>query len=104
MKMSDSSPSMTASGSCISGRFVLAVSMNVGIVSSQRACGDDDEMRRVEAAGPVDAQNAPTRSLENAQNAFPTAPTRFIKVIISDKTVTYVAGQICYLGRRPVNP
>lgn len=29
----------------------------------------------VEAAGPVEAQNASTRSLENAQNAFPTAST-----------------------------
>ena len=66
---------MTASGSCISGRFVLAVSMNVGIVSSQRACGGDDEMRRVEAAGPVDAQNAPTRSLEKrTERAFPQLP------------------------------
>ena len=30
----------------------------------------------VEAAGPVDAENAPTRSLENAQDAFSTAATR----------------------------
>lgn len=30
----------------------------------------------VEAAGPVDAKNAPPRSLENAENAFPTAATR----------------------------
>jgi transposase InsO family protein len=29
-----------------------------------------------EAAGPVDAQNAPTTSLENAKSAFSTAPTR----------------------------
>jgi transposase InsO family protein len=29
----------------------------------------------VDAAGPVDAKNAPTRSLENAQNAFPTVTT-----------------------------
>lgn len=79
--------------------------MNAGIASSRLASGGgDDEMRRVETAGPVDAQSAPTRSLENAPNAFPTAPTRFIDVIISDKTVTYVAGQTCYLGRRPVKP
>ena len=79
--------------------------MNAGIASNLRASGGGEgEMRRVEAAGPVDAQNAPTRSLENAQNAFPTAPTRFIDGIISHKTVTYVAGQTCYLGRRPVNP
>jgi len=32
-------------------------------------------LRPMDAAGPADAQNAPTRSLENAQNAFPTAPT-----------------------------
>jgi hypothetical protein len=78
--------------------------MNVGIGFNQRACGDDDEqMQRVEAAGPVDAQNAPTRSLENAQNAFSTATTRVLIVTLcSDKTVTYVAGQICYLGRRTI--
>ena len=79
--------------------------MNVGIGSNPPASGDDDERTEpVEPAGLVDAQNAPTRSLENAQNAFPTAPTRFIDVIISGTTVTYVAGQICYLGRRPVKP
>jgi len=32
-------------------------------------------LRPMDAAGPVDAKNAPTRSLENAKNAFPTAPT-----------------------------
>ena len=32
-------------------------------------------LRPVDAAGPVDAKSAPTRSLENAQNAFPTATT-----------------------------
>jgi hypothetical protein len=78
--------------------------MNVGIGSIQPASGVDDDMRRLEAAGPVDAKNAPTRSLENAQNAFPTAPTRIIAILISDKTVTEVAGQIRYLGRRPPNP
>jgi putative transposase len=36
----------------------------------------------VEAAGAVDAQNAPTRSLENAQNAFPTAPTAILDGVI----------------------
>lgn len=36
---------------------------------------------------------------------FIKAATRLLIVTsISDKTVTYVAGQICYLGRRPVNP
>ena len=56
----------------------------------------------MEADGPADAQNAPTRSLENAQNAFRTASTCVFLVIGSDKTVTHVAGQICYLGRRPL--
>ena len=80
--------------------------MSVAIASNQRAGGDDaTHLRRVEAAGPVDAQNAPTRSVENVQNAFSTATTRsFFVISFSDKTVTHVAGQICYLGRRPVNP
>ena len=78
--------------------------MNTGIASNPRACGDHDDARRMEAAGPVDAQNAPTRSLENAKNAFSTAPTRALIVVDSDNTVTYVAGQNCYLGRRPLNP
>ena len=63
-------------------------SMNVGTASNRRACGDDDDARRMEAAGPVDAKNAPTSSLENAQNAFPTAPTRIIHHHRKDKTVT----------------
>src|SRR6187200_2634468 len=52
------------------------------------------ENRRVEAAGPVDAQNAPTRSLENAQHAFSTAPTRINNVLpmSPDKSVTYLPG------------
>ena len=37
--------------------------------------GGNDDVERVEAAGVVDAQNGVHRSLENAQNAFPTAPT-----------------------------
>src|SRR5215203_6238749 len=53
-----------------------------------------DRRTRVEAAGAVDAQNAPTSSLENAQNAFSTAPTRLIKLLpmSSDECVTYVSG------------
>lgn len=49
---------------------------------------------RVDAAGPVDAQTAPTRSLENAQPAFSTAPTRVDTVLpmSSDKSVTHVSG------------
>jgi len=38
-------------------------------------------LRPMDAAGPVDAQNAPTRSLENAKNAFPTAPTGITNVL-----------------------
>ena len=54
----------------------------------------DDEIARVEAAGAVDAQNASTSSLENAQNAFSTAPTRLNTVLpmSSDEFVTYVSG------------
>ena len=77
--------------------------MNVGIASTPLACGDNDDARRMEAAGPVDAKNAPTRSLENATNAFSTAPTRATVTADSDNTVTYVAGQIRYLGRRPLS-
>jgi putative transposase len=85
-----------------SGRFGSDALTNVVTASIRSVCGNVDEARRVEAAGPVDAQNAPTRSLQNAKNAFRTAPTRFILVMESNKLVTYVAGQICYLGRRPV--
>ena len=78
--------------------------MNAPVELSRRADGGRSE-RRVEAAGAVDAQNASTLSLENAQSAFPTAPTRKVGGMIENKkTVTYVAGQICYLGRRPDNP
>ena len=49
-------------------------------------------------------QNASTNALENAQSAFPTAPTRVIVIRLIIKTVTYVPGQECYLGRRPLNP
>ena len=38
-------------------------------------------LRPMDAAGPVDAKNAPTRSLENAKNAFPTAPTGITNVL-----------------------
>ena len=69
-----------------------------------RPAGHRDETRRVEAAGIVDAKNASTNSLENAQTAFPTAPTRIILNMLRSTTVTYVPGQMCYLGRRPVNP
>jgi transposase InsO family protein len=51
---------------CILDRSGLGASMNDGTGLSPPACGGRDEQARVEAAGPVDAQNAPTRSLQNA--------------------------------------
>ena len=39
------------------------------------------KQKRLEAAGIVDAQNASTNALENAQNAFSTAPTRIVDVL-----------------------
>ena len=38
--------------------------------------GDSDESERMEAAGVMDAQSGAHNSLENAETAFPTAPTR----------------------------
>src|SRR5690348_17355104 len=44
----------------------------------------------VDAAGPVDAQNAPTSSLENAQNAFPTATTgHFLTSILASFRIVH---------------
>src|SRR5438874_3231381 len=91
---------MTVSGICISDPFVWDASMNIVIVSSPLASGGDDERRRVEAAGPVDAQNAPTRSLENAQNAFPTPPTR-IDVLKSLSNKCYLCRRTDLLPRSP---
>ena len=62
--------------------------------------GGTDEQPRVEAAGPVDAQNAPTRSLENAQDAFPTAPTR-IDVVRSISNKCYLCRRTDLLPRSP---
>lgn len=77
--------------------------MNAPVGLSPRDDGARAE-RRMEAAGAVDAQTASTHSLENATRAFPTAPTRKVfDMIENKKTVTHVAGQICYLGRRPDN-
>lgn len=42
---------------------------------------------RVEAAGAVDAQTASTHSLENAPNAFSTAPTRKVIDMIQIKNL-----------------
>jgi len=43
--------------------------------------GGSDNSERMEAAGVVDAESGAHNSLENAQTAFPTAPTR-INVIM----------------------
>src|SRR5215211_848488 len=94
---------MTANGISISPRFVWGASMN-GRAAFNPPRGDRDDAARVEAGGIVDAQNASTNSLENATRAFPTAPTRQVLDMIQiKKSVTHVAGQICYLGRRPDN-
>ena len=45
--------------------------------------GTTDEPKRMEAAGGVDAQNGVHTSLENAERAFPTAPTRSIGIMMS---------------------
>ncbi len=54
--------------------------------------GGSDEPERMEAAGIVDAKNGAHNALENAQNAFPTAPTRSIGIIMRKKN--------CYLCPR----
>ena len=41
-----------------------------------------EQQHAVEAAGGVDATSAPTTSLENAQNAFSTAPTAIIEATL----------------------
>jgi hypothetical protein len=59
----------------------------------------------MEAAGVVDAQSGAHNSLENAETAFPTAPTRSNVIYLEIKRrVTYVPGQECYPSRRPLNP
>lgn len=47
--------------------------------------GGSDEPERMEAAGDVDAETGAHNALENAQNAFPTAPTRSIGIIIEEE-------------------
>jgi hypothetical protein len=49
--------------------------------------GGRDDARRVEAAGVVDAQHASTNSLENAETAFPTSPTRKVVDMIQIKNL-----------------
>ena len=63
---------MMASGTCTLDRYGSAGSMNERGALNQRADDRGDVRQRVEAAGVVDAQTAPTNSLENAQTAFPT--------------------------------
>jgi len=75
---------MMANGICISALFGWAVSTSER-VRLNRSDDGSLERRRVEAAGIVDAENAPTNSLENAPIAFSTAPTRIIVIMVSSK-------------------
>jgi berberine-like enzyme len=57
----------------------------------------------VEAAGAVDAESASTAPWKTHTPRFPQAPTHPHADLCS-KTVTQVAGQNCYPGRRLLNP
>ena len=46
-----------------------------GPAEFNRPGGETDEPKRMEAAGVMDAQSGVHNALENAQTAFPTAPT-----------------------------
>jgi hypothetical protein len=48
-----------------------------------RPGGGSDDSERMEAAGVVDAESGAHNALENAQTAFPTAPTRRIGIMMS---------------------
>ncbi len=47
--------------------------------------GDTDEPTRMEASGAVDAESGVHNALENAETAFPTAPTRSIGIMMGKK-------------------
>ena len=72
-----------------------------GPAGFNRPGGATDEPERMEAAGGMDAQSGVHNALENAQTAFPTAPTRIIGIMAlvkllpmsPDRSVTYVAGR-----------
>ena len=46
-----------------------------------------DDAERLEAAGVVDAQSGAHNALENAQSAFPTAPTRINGIMVKLRKV-----------------
>ena len=52
-----------------------------------RPRGGSDERARVEAAGGMHATNACTTSLENAQPAFSTAPTRKVGDMVENRNL-----------------
>ena len=62
---------------------------------------DSDESERMEAAGVVDAESGAHNALENAQSAFPTAPTRSIGIIVSEANC-YLCCRTDLLPRSPV--
>jgi hypothetical protein len=59
-----------------------------------------DEPERMEAAGVVDAKSGAHNALENAQHAFPTAPTRTIGIIMR-KINCYLCPRTDLLPRSP---
>jgi hypothetical protein len=62
--------------------------------------GGSDDSERMEAAGVVDAQSGAHNALENAQSAFPTAPTR-INVIMVRSKKCYLCPRTDLLPRSP---
>ena len=62
--------------------------------------GDSDESERMEAAGVMDAQSGAHNTLENAQNAFPTAPTRITIIMLRSKKC-YLCPRTDLLPRSP---
>jgi hypothetical protein len=60
--------------------------MNARVAFNQPRAGSD-ESRRAEAAGGMHAQIACTTSLENAQAAFSTAPTRRVFDMIENNNL-----------------
>jgi hypothetical protein len=49
--------------------------------------GGSDDSERMEAAGAVDAKSGAHNALENAENAFPTAPTRINLIMLRFRKV-----------------
>ena len=90
----------TGSGICISARFGSGALMN-GPDGFNPPGVDSDESERMEAAGVVDAESSALNALENAQSAFPTAPTRSIGIIVSEANC-YLCCRTDLLPRSPV--